>query len=180
MPYPASGLPNDMFTSDARGLRRLRTDQGQTGFFENREFRFEREISEPIVFKFSSPINFILQLQTFASHNGEAVFAAYASTQGAEGDPFGDVIPPNPNNAMTNAPEYTPQIVISKGGTFTPNNIDPNFAREYVKVIASTATAQRSTVGGGGVKERGLPAGDYYLTFTGVDASYRLIYEERP
>ncbi len=45
---------------------------------------------------------------------------------------------------------------------------------------SGTATAQQTTVGGNAVKERGLPAGTYYLVFTGTDYSYRLIFEERP
>ena len=51
---------------------------------------------------------------------------------------------------------------------------------EVIKTKASTSTAQNQTVGGAAISERGLPAGDYYLVFTGDDASYRLVYEERP
>lgn len=81
---------------------------------------------------------------------------------------------------MSDTPPYTQQVSIASGGTFTPTDADPNLAKEYIKVTAATSTAQRNTVGGSGVSERGLPSGDYYLSFTGVDASYRLVFEERP
>lgn len=168
-----------MATSDDPTLARLKVDVAQTGFWEGREFRLEREIAGPTVIKFVSPINFILQLQAFASHDGEATLAVYSESQGSEGGTF-ESLPPNPNNAMSTTPSYTPKITLSTGGTFTPDNIDPNFAREFVRVVSTSATAQQSTVGGSGIKERGLGANTYYLVFTGLKSSYRLIYEERP
>lgn len=173
------GIPRDMVTSDAIGKRRLRVDVGQTGFWEAREFRFDLEISAPIVVKFSSPIDFILQSQKLESRDGLATFAAYRSIDGVVGGVFtSDGISNLPNNAMSEAPEYSPQVEITSGGTFAPNSgVIP---REVIKTKASTSTAQNQTVGGAAISERGLPAGDYYLVFTGDDASYRLVYEERP
>ncbi len=166
-------------TSENPDTARLSVDIGQTGFWEGREFRLEREIAGQTVIKFVSPINFILQLQAFASHDGEATLAVYSAAQGSEDGTF-ESLTPNPNNAMSTTPSYTPQIELSTGGTFTPSDNDPNFAREFIRVVSSSATAQRSTVGGSGVKERGLGANTYYLVFTGAKSSYRLIYEERP
>lgn len=175
-----NGIPSDLFTSLESGLRRIRVDVAQTGFWEGREFRFDYEISEPIVFKFSSPIDFILQSQVLLSHDGEATLTVWSSTQGAPSGTFATPAKILPNNAMGSTPAYTRQIAINSGSDFTPTDSDPNLAREYIKVKAATATAQRNTVGGSGVNERGLPAGDYYLIFTGTDASYRLVFEERP
>lgn len=168
-----------MATSDDPTVARLKVDVAQTGFWEGREFRLEREIAGLTVIKFVSPINFILQLQAFASHDGEATLAVYSANQGSEGGTF-ESLTPNPNNAMSTTPSYTPQIDLSIGGTFTPSDNDPNFAREFVRVVSASATAQQSTVGGSGIKERGLGANTYYLVFTGLKSSYRLIYEERP
>jgi hypothetical protein len=81
---------------------------------------------------------------------------------------------------MSTTPSYSKVITINSGGDFTPTESDVNLSREYIKARASSSTAQRATVGGTGVNERGLPAGDYYLVFTGTDASYRLVYEEMP
>lgn len=174
----SGGIPRDMVTSSALGKRRLRVDVGQTGFWEGREFRFDLEISAPIVVKFSSPVNFILQSQTLESRDGVATFTAYRAIDGvASGSFVGDDIVNLPNNAMSDTPAYTQQTVITAGGSFVPN--EGAIARELIKVEAATATAQNQTVGGAAVPERGLPAGDYYLMFTGTDASYRLVYEER-
>lgn len=159
--------------------QRVAVDNAQTGFWENREYRFDLEVSAPIVVKFSSPINFILQFQSLNSHDGEATFTAYRAADGTPGGTFSPAGISNlPNNAMDNVPAYSKQITITSGGTFTPNG--GAIAREFIKAVAATATAQQTTVGGGAVPERGLPPGDYYLMFTGTDASYRLVYEERP
>lgn len=175
----SGGIPRDMVTSGALGKRRLRVDIGQTGFWEGREFRFDLEISAPIVVKFSSPVDFILQSQVLESRDGLATFEVYGASDGAEGGTFtGDGIINLPNNAMSDTPVYTQQTVITAGGTFTPN--PGAIPRESIKVKASTSSAQRQTVGGAAIQERGLPAGDYYLMFTGDDASYNLVYEERP
>lgn len=169
-----------MSTSDNPETARLQVDVGQTGFWEGREFRFERQISAPIVFKFDAPIDFILQGQTLESHDGTATLAVYLANQGTIGGAFDTPVNVVNNNIMSDTPSYIGQIQISTGGTFTPSDLDPNFAREYIKARAASATSQRSTVGGNAVPERGLPAGEYYLVFTGTDASYRLLYEERP
>lgn len=174
------GFPSDLFTSKEAGLRRVQVDVGQTGFFEGREFRFDYEISTGIVFKFSSPIDFILQSQSLSSHDGVSTLTVWSANQGTEGGSFNVPAKVLPNNGMSDTPAYTPVITINSGGTFTPTDSDVNLSREYIKAVSANATAQRSTVGGNGVEERGLPAGDYYLVFTGTDASYRLVYEERP
>lgn len=169
----------DSLTSDNPDTSRLKVDAGQTGFWEGREFRFDYEISSPVVFKFSSPIDFILQSQTLLSHDGDATLTVWASNQGVPSGTFSTEPQILPNNAMSSSPIYTRQISITTGGDFTPTDSDPNLAREYIKVSTSSFTAFQTTVGGS-VQERGLPAGDYYLMFTGDEASYRLVFEERP
>lgn len=178
--FLSSWLTSNLVTSPSKKTSRLRVDSGQTGFWENREYRFDVEVTADVVYKFSSPVNFILRSQTLTSHDGVTTFTAWSSTQGTAGGTFGTVINTLPNNAMTDAPSYTEQVTITTGGTFTPTDPSPSEAREYIKVASATATAQRNTVGGGGVPERGLPPGDYYLVFTGTDGSYRLVFEERP
>lgn len=177
--FITSWLTSNLVTSPSKKTSRIRVDQGQTGFWEGREFRFDLEISAPIVVKFSSPVNFILQSQSLESREGLATFTAYRAADGVPSGSFvGDDIANSPNNAMSDTPAYTQQTVITSGGTFTPNQgVMP---RESIKVKASTSNAQRQTVGGAAIKERGLPAGDYYLLFTGDDATYNLVYEERP
>lgn len=173
------GTPQQILTGDSWDTARLRVDVGQTGFWEGREFRFDLEISAPIVVKLSSPVDFILQSQSLESRDGLATFTAYRAADGVPSGSFvADGIVNSPNNSMSDTPDYTQQTVITAGGSFVPN--EGAKAREIIKVKAATATAQRQTVGGNAIQERGLPPGDYYLMFTGTDASYRLVYEERP
>lgn len=173
------GTPQQILTGESWDTARLRVDQGQTGFWEGREFRFDLEVSAPIVVKFSSPVDFILQSQILESRDGLATFTAYSGNDGVEGGTFtADGVVNLPNNAMSDTPTYTQQAVITSGGTFAPSQ--GAIPRESIKVKASTSNAQRQTVGGAAIQERGLPAGDYYLMFTGDDASYSLVYEERP
>lgn len=178
IPRHIRSLIGSLVTSPDKETSRLRVDQGQTGFWEGREFRFDLEIAGNVVVKFSSPVDFILQSQSLESREGLATFTAYRAADGVPSGSFvGDNIANSPNNAMSDAPAYTQQTVITAGGSFVPS--EGAIARELIKVKAATATAQKQTVGGAAVTERGLPAGDYYLMLTGTDASYRLVYEER-
>ena len=177
-----------MMTGSTIDNARLRVDVGQTGFWEGREFRINQPLSlgsaDEFVIKFVSPVNFILQLQSFVIRQDGVKFEAYQSTQGSEGGTFTASKYVLPNNAMSDTTTYSPQITIFDGGTFTPNANE--IPREAVEVLAANATAQRTSVGGSAVKERGLAAGTYYLKFTNLLGSgtaigfYNLIYEERP
>lgn len=178
--YISSWITSNLVTSPGKETSRIRADVSQTGFWEGREFRFDYEVSGAVVFKFSSPVNFILQSQTLLSHDGDATLTVWTPDQGTPSGTFGSAAQILPNNAMSDTPAYTRQVTINSGGAFTPTDPDPNLAKEYIKVKSATSTAQRNTVGGSGIAERGLPAGDYYLMFTGTDASYRLVFEERP
>lgn len=171
--------PSDILTSDVEGLRRVRVDVSQTGFWEGREFRVGIDKIANYTLKVVAPIDFILELQTLSSHSGRAVFKAYSAEQiDQETSAFVDTIQVLPNNGMSTTPNYTGQIQITGGGSVSI--LTNQEARETIISNASTATAQQSTVGGAAIKERGLPANTYYLVFTGTDYSYRLVYEERP
>lgn len=166
-------------TISANGNERLKVDVGQTGFWDGREFRTGIDKTAAYTLKIVAPIDFILELQTLFSHDGTATFNAYNSEQvSSESTPFNDAIQVLPNNGMSTTPLYTRQTLITGGGSITLNG--PQVPREYIKVVTATSTAQRSTVGGDSIKERGLPADTYYLVFTGTNYSYRLIFEERP
>lgn len=178
-PYVPNSFPNKLITGASAETGRLRVDVGQTGFFEGREFRAAIDKTAPYTLKLVAPIDFVLQLQSLLSHDGTATFKAYTEQQvSSESAPFNDVVDTLPNNGMSTAPEYTPQITIIGGGTIALDGVQA--PREFIKVKTATSTAQQSTVGGNSIKERGLPANTYYLVFTGTDYSYRLIYEERP
>lgn len=68
---------------------------------------------------------------------------------------------------------------MESGGTIAVTN--PQNYREYIGLAVSNATAQQQTVGGPALPERQIPAGTYYLQFTGTGTgAYYLSWEERP
>jgi len=176
--------PSDLLTSDREYFRRLRVDVAETGFFENREFRISEELDigtgEQLVYKFSSPVDFILQLQALSVDTGGIRFTAYRAAQGTEGGAF-TPIEMYRVNLMDDAPDYTRQASISSGGTFT-TTAKPV---EVIRLRTSGSTAQQATVTGAVGDQRALAAGDYYLVFTVLGNSpatgtFDLKWEERP
>lgn len=166
-------------TVSANGNERVKVDSANTAFWDAREFRTGIDKTAAYTLKLVSPIDFILQMQTLTSNDGTAVLKAYTAAQiASEATPFNTVIQILPNNGMSTAPAYAKQITINGGGTVTLSGTPE--PRETITVRAATSSSQRTTVGGDAIKERGLPAGTYYLVFTGSDYNYRLIYEERP
>lgn len=194
--YLTSWFTSNLVTSPSKDTSRIRVDVGQTGFFEGREFRINQPITIPstdtdgTIIKFFSPIDFTLQLQTFIVDQDSLLFEAYRGDQGVDSGTWNTNQYKLPNNGMASAPDYTPLIQVfdntgvGSTGAFTPNANE--IPKEVVRVVAANATAQRTSVGGSATKERGLPAGTYYLKFTNylgagqTEAIYNLIYEERP
>lgn len=172
--------PSDLLTSDRIGTRRLRADFGQTGFFERREFRISEELSIPtgtsLVYRFESPVNFILWEQTIECDAHLLKFEAIVG--GTEGGTFTPV-PMWGKNRMTEQPEYARQVTVSKGGTVTGGQV-----AEVLRLQAAGATAQRVSVGSSVGSERGLPAGLYHLKLSAiggdVTGTFALVWEERP
>ena len=181
-------LSETLLTSRNTGFSRLRVDVAQTGFWEGREFRLNYPMtintSDVLVLRFTAPIDFVLQLQALSASTVGLRFRAFREAQGTPGGtwtPVGNLLP---NNSVSGTPAYTPQITIDEGGTFVPGGSE--LPAETIDVKVATASGQRITVGGSAIKERGLPAGVYYLVFTNIDAAgdatgiYNLVYEERP
>lgn len=180
-------FPN-IFTGNSDKTARLRVDVGQTGFFEAREFRISHVLSipagAPVVLKFFSPVNFILQSQGLTCDEQGVLFQAYRASQGVEGGVFNANINIYSNNFQTSAPIYARQTTITTGGTFTPNGGEQSV--ETARLKTAGASAQQTTVGGAVRGERGLAAGTYYLKFSNLTGAgtaqgvYSLIFEERP
>lgn len=175
-----TGLPADLLTADRRGTRRLRVDVGQTGFFERREFRISEELNIPtgtsLVYRFESPVNFILWEQVLECDANLLKFEAIVG--GTEGGTFTPV-PIWGKNRMNEQPEYTGQVMVSKGGTVAGGQV-----AEFLRIKAAGATAQRSSVGMSVGSERGLPAGVYHMKLSAiggdVTGTFALVWEERP
>lgn len=172
----------DLMTDGGYGeSRRLRVDNGQTGFFAGREFRSFYEFSIPtgqsIVIKFSSPVDFVLFQQSLSVDAGGVKYTAEVS--GTAGGTFTPMPVVGKNRmAQRPTPYYEAVATIGQGGTFSGGTI-----LDLARVVTAGATAQQITVGMTS-DERGLPAGDYYIrlaalgngTATGV---YSLFWEER-
>jgi hypothetical protein len=190
-PYSITNLPRDVWTSSTEGFRRLRVDTGQTSLFEGREFRSFFEFNIPAgnvqVFKFVSPIDFILFEQSLSVDAGSVRFQAI--TGATEVATFNTPLPIIGKNRMVQRkqPYYTAVITISTHAAPVPlgSGVTGGTVVENYRVVAANATAQQQTVSAGAQSERGLGPGTYYLRVhnfgsgaaTGV---YSLFWEERP
>jgi hypothetical protein len=158
--------------------RRLRVDVGQTGFFAGREFRTFYEFTTDTVFKVVVPINTILWFLGINLLSGEARLETVAG--GTEGGTFSTILPIFGRNNMSERPEpfYTPQVVISAGGTHTGGTI--------LDVLRNKTSDNANFAGAVGVNssdERGVAAATYYfrLTVTGTTSgTLKVNWEERP
>lgn len=195
MTIPRHGLPIQLFTGDPNDPNaecRLQVDQAQTGLYEGREFRVVRKISvtagTPLVFRFTSTVDFILFQQTLNVSEGDLEYYAYRSTQGTAGGTF-TALPVGPiakNSSaefkMYDGARYVSQVSVASGGTFTPT--DALQYVDYDRAKTSGATAQQISVRGGDDSERYLAAGTYYLILTSTTGTsvgrFALAWEERP
>lgn len=184
--------PSDLLTSPREGTRRVQVDQGSTGFFENREFRFFREMTIPTgesrwarVTVDTDGFGIILKLQRLSVDQGAIRFRAWRDTNPL-GLTFAAPASPNSglfgNNNLASAPAYEAQTIIENA----PEDADPvgGVVAESIRVRSAGATAQQASVGQSVVGERGIAPGVYYLQFENITNGsatgvYELIYEER-
>ena len=186
------GSAPDLMTSNQSGFRRYRVDVGQTGFFEGREFRMVRKVSvesgTPLVFRFTSAVDFILSEQTLNCSAGDLEFFAWRSTQGTAGGTFTalPVAPIGKNIGSTrrlyDGLPYDSQVGLATGGTFTPTDVEAYV--DYDRAKTANNTAQRASVQGGNDSARYLAAGTYYLILESLNGTsvgrFALAWEERP
>lgn len=186
--------PADLLTSEHEGFRRMRVDVAQTGLFEGREFRMVRKVSipsgTPLVFRFTSAVDFMLFEQNLNCSDGDIEYFAYRSTQGDAGGTFTALpVPPIGKNISskrrpydTVSGYYESAVSLASGGTFTPT--DEDVYVDYDRAKTSNATAQRSSVEGGNDSVRYLAAGTYYLVLTSLNGTsvgrFAIAWEERP
>lgn len=180
------GQANVHSTRRAPSVGRLKTDVSDTAFWEGKEYRIDQEIlglgATPLVFKVVAVTDFIIQTQSLSCDAGGIRFRAYRAGQGTEGGTFGTTVPVYSVNFMNETGGGVPsQMVITKGGTFTPTATQV----ETIRIVTSNATSQQATVSGQVGDERGLPAGTYYLVLDNIAQSgtsngvYTLKWEER-
>lgn len=177
-PFTSVDLPKDVYTSGTNGVRRLRVDVAQTGFFDGRQFEFIKKFSSPVVYRFTSPVPFILQQQTLNVLDGTIeLFAWHSSNVTASGTWTTDPTPIWRKNEVNTG--YAGQATIASGGTISVAN--NNLYRDYIVVKTTDASGQRTSVGYSQSDERYHQAGVYYLQLVGSGSgSYNLLWEERP
>lgn len=181
--------PSDLLTDGGNGAsRRLRVDPGQTGFFAGRFFRSYIESLIPVAgpsvqFRFTSPIDFILWLQSLELTQGAVELRVYTGATGSGTWTQRPVIGVN-RMAQRPQPYYAAQCTLETGGNFTGGT-----EVDVLKVRTSAANNTAQNVGDSWT-ERGLPAGTYYgrlQTLAGglnvndpAQLIYSLTWEERP
>lgn len=175
----------DLLTDGGSGPdRRLRVDVGQTGFFAGREFRTFRELNittgTTLVIKAVVPVNVILFGLTLDIISGSVRQETVAG--GTEGGSFSETLPIFGRNNMSERPTpfYTPQVVLTAGGTHTGGT-----TLDVIRLQTSNIGAQSSSVGSVEGDERGVAIGTYYfrLTASGADPTvgvFKARWEERP
>ena len=189
VPFVGVDFAQDIVTSGKEGFRRLQVDQGQTGFFEAREFRFLRKIRGAITLKFVSAVDFILYEQVFGISSGAYEFHAWRPNNVEETVTFTTDLTPyvinkNDSNEYRDygGDRYQSQVTILSGGTIEITNAEDYM--DYAEMRTSGSTAQRSSVSQSGNTQRYLPAGTYYLQFSSLESPIRGVYqigwEERP
>lgn len=177
--------PFDLLTDGGDGPnRRIRVDVGQTGFFAGREFRTFREFSiaagQTLVVRIVVPINVILAEQGVELDDGS--IRVTNASGGTPGGSFSEVLPIIGKNNMSDRPSpfYTSAVVFSAGGTHTGG-----FVFDVHRIVAATATAQKSSVGRIVGDERGVAAATYYVRYENFGSgtatgTFWYIWEERP
>lgn len=185
-------FPPWILSSEKENIGRVQVDVGNTGFFDNREFRYFREMTIPTtesrwtrVTVDGSGDGIILRLQKLTVDAGAIRFRAWRDTSPA-GLTFAAPASPTSgvfaNNNLPSAPAYTQNTVIENAA----QDADPvdGVVAEIIRVRSSGATAQSATVGASVIGERGIAPGVYYLQFENISNSsatcvYDLIFEER-
>lgn len=177
-PCSAVDLPSELYTrSDLTipGVKRIRVDVAQSGFFAGRMGEISRKMTTPINFRFTCPVPFILHNQELVVSDGDIEMYAWHSSDVTASGTWTPVPVWRCNEFDTS---YALQTTIASGGALVVDNA--NLYRDYIHVKTAGATAQRSTVSSSNTDKRYHKAGTYYIQFSGTGAgSYHLVWEER-
>lgn len=174
-----STLPRALFTGTGSDPRpRLRVDQAQTSFYENREFRAYHEFNvsagQSIWLRWVFPTDVLIHGRDITLTGGQLRYALYSNT----GTPAGTWTPKTMirvNNLAT-APVYVGSATLAYGGTLSG-------ATELDCMVAVVGTGGNGSTATVGISEGGLAAGTYYVEIRSVGAQactgvYRVNYEE--
>lgn len=175
-----SALPLEVFTGTGADPRpRLKVDQADTAFYENRLFQLYHEYNilqgNSTWLKFVIPVDVILKRRSITHMSGKLRFSIQSG-----GVEAGTWLTKNAQtsrmNSMAEAPAYTRQVQGYYGGVYTGGT-------DLDVMLAETSNAQSVSVSLE-APEVGRSAGTYYIelrnTGTGDSAGLiRFIWEER-
>ena len=160
---------------------RIRVDVGEPSFFDGRQFRTFKELnialSTEYVIKAVVPVNVILYGLELTLISGEIKLETVVG--GTEGGAFSETLPIFPRNTMSERPTplYTPQTVLTAGGTHTGGTV---LDLLWAKTADNAQFA--GSVGQVPGDERGVGAGTYYFRLNAIIAAtgtFKARWEER-
>jgi len=161
-PFTGVDLPHDIYTSPNELYRRVKVDTGQTSFHSGREARTFYEFSiasgASVYVQANVAIDTILYDVSCVVDAGSIRLSTYAGSTGT--GTYATPLPILPKNAMTlrETPFYTFQNTLFTGGTGVTGGV----VIDRVRVVATNATAQQSSVGSKSFDQRGVGVGTYY------------------
>ena len=161
-PFTGVDLPHDIYTSPMELYRRIKVDPGQTSFHDGREFRTFYEFSiasgASVYIQANVAIDTILYDVSCVVDAGSIRVSTYVGSTGT--GTYATPLPVLPKNTMTlrSFPYYVAQNTLLTGGT----GVTGGTVIDRVRVVATNATAQQSSVGSKQFDQRGVGAATYY------------------
>jgi len=184
--YNMVGLQTDLITGsgeDVLGTKRIRVDQGQTSFWQGRQFRTFQELNIPAgtshTIRITVGVNTILKFLSLNVLTGDAKLSIIGS--GVSGGTYSTILPVIRKNSMTVTPNVLSQNMIVSGGTVTGGTL-----LDVIRVVAAEGQGNRKEASVGDVQddERAVGPGIFFykievigsVPVTGV---INLFWEER-
>jgi hypothetical protein len=184
--HQSVGFQKDLLTgtgSDILGAKRLRVDQGQTSFWEGKQYRSFQELDivagASHTIRIVTGVNTILKALSLNILTGDARMEIIGG--GTAGGTFGTTLPVIRKNSMSVTPNVTSQNVLTSGGTVTGGTL-----LDVVHVVAAEAQGNRkeASVGANQDDERGVAPGTFFYRINALGAInvtgvINLFWEER-
>ena len=173
-------LLSTIITGRSPAVQRLRTEEMNHGFVEERMFSFSGEFTinaTPLVYKLSTVVPILLREVAASVDSGAISVKTYCHFMGTEGGVFDSVLDLNPLCFIQGLRSVS--AVLKSGGTFTQTQ-NPGCV---LRLRSSGATAQANSLSDSNQHVRGLPSGDYYFVLTPLvsgdcTGTLRIIFEE--
>lgn len=184
--YNMVGLQSDLITGsgeDVLGTKRIRVDQGQTSFWQGKQFRTFQELDIPAgashTIRITVGVNTILKSLSLNILTGDAKLSIIGS--GVSGGTYSTILPVIRKNSMTTTPVVPSQNTIASGGSVTGGTL-----LDIVRIVAAEGQGNRKEASVGGVQddERAVGPGVFFYKIEAVGSIpvtgvINLFWEER-